>query len=303
MVRDNLSSESTCARCGKNSMLTDGETGERFCQKCGYVISEKTEDSGPEWRSFPKEGSTDPTRAGPPTSLAMHDRGLSTKIGPVNRDSAGKPLSSSMKSTIERLRTWDSRSQNKPADRNLKDAFNELHRMKDKLALPDAVIEKASYIYRKALEKKLIRGRSISAMMAASLYAACRDAETPRTLKDVAGKSNVKKKTIAACYRKLVREFDFKMPVVDAVQCIARIASQIDLPEKTKRDAVKIIRNAEKIKLSAGKNPMGFAATALYLSCAKNGLNITQRDVAEAANITEVTLRNRLKGLKEVEVN
>jgi len=172
MVRDNLG-ESTCARCGKNSMLTDGETGELFCGKCGYVISEKTNDSGPEWRSFSKEGGgVDPTRAGAPTSLTMHDMGLATKINPVNKDSAGKPLSHSMRSTIERLRTWDNRSQvQKSSDRNLRQALSELGRLKDKLAISANVIEKAAYIYRKALEKSLVRGRSISALIAASLYA------------------------------------------------------------------------------------------------------------------------------------
>ncbi len=299
MTQKNFQQKERCQICGKRSLITDNDSAEVFCSTCGTVFSEKMQDSGPEWRSFAEDGALK-ARTGAKTSLSQHDMGLSTVINPSNKDATGKALSPSMKITLKRLRVWDSRSQNKPADRNLKDAFNELHKMKDKLALSDAIIEKASYIYRKALEKKLVRGRSISAMMAASLYAACRDAETPRTLKDVADKSNVKRKTIAACYRKLVREFDFKMPVVDAVQCIARIASQIDLPEKTKRDAVKIIRDAEKIKLSAGKNPMGFAATALYLSCAKNNDRITQKDIAEAANITEVTLRNRLKGMREV---
>ncbi len=298
MVQKNTKREK-CQICGKRDLITDSDSGEVFCAACGTVFSERMQDTGPEWRSFADDG-TSKGRTGAKTSLSQHDMGLSTIINPSNKDATGKVLSQSMKLTLKRLRVWDSRSQNKPSDRNLKDAFNELHKMKDKLALSDAIIEKASYIYRKALEKKLVRGRSISAMMAASLYAACRDAETPRTLKDIADKSNVKKKTIAACYRKLVREFEFKMPVVDSVQCIARIASQIDLPEKTKRDAIKIIRNAEKIKLSAGKNPMGFAATALYLSCVQNNERVTQKDIAIAANITEVTLRNRLKGLKEV---
>jgi transcription initiation factor TFIIB len=299
MIEKSSKQREKCQVCGKRDLITDSDSGEVFCGACGRVYSERIQDSGPEWRSFADDGTTK-GRTGAKTSLSQHDMGLSTVINPSNKDATGKVLSPSMKMTVKRLRVWDSRSQNKPVDRNLKDAFNELHKMKDKLALSDAIIEKASYIYRKALEKKLVRGRSISAMIAASLYAACRDAETPRTLKDVSDKSNVKKKIIAACYRTIVKEFDLKMPVVDSVQCIARIASQIDLPEKTKRDAVKIIRGVEKIKLSAGKNPMGFAATALYLSCVQNNDRVTQKDIAAAANITEVTLRNRLKGFKTV---
>ena len=290
---------SNCARCGKNSLLTDDVTGEQFCSKCGYVISEKSNESGPEWRSFQKDGGSNPARAGAPSSLTMHDMGLSTIINPQNRDATGKPLTSSMKSTIERLRTWDSRSQvHEPVDRNLRQALGELTRLKDKIAISSNVLEKSAYLYRKALEKKLVRGRSISAMIAASLYAACRDTETPRTLKDIADAANVKRKDIARCYRLLHHELELKMPVVDSVQCISRISSKLNLTEKTKRYAVKVLQEAQETKESAGKDPMGLAATALYVSCIKNGESVTQRDLAEASGVTEVTIRNRFKGLK-----
>ena len=299
MVLEVITAGNICRRCGKNSMLTDNVTGERFCGKCGYVITETLQDSGPEWRSFSKEGGADPTRTGAPTSLAMHDRGLATIISPMNKDSSGKPLTSAMKSTIERLRTWDSRSKvNASSDKNLRQALSELSTLKDKLSLSDAVIEKASYIYRKALEKKLVRGRSISAMIAASLYAACRDTETPRTLKDVADAGNIKKKDISRCYRILHQELELKMPVVNSIQCVARIASKLGITEKTKRHATKILKVAQERKESAGKDPMGLAAAALYMSCVKNGEDMTQRNIAEAANVTEVTIRNRYKGLR-----
>ena len=141
-----------------------------------------------------------------------------------------------MKSTIERLRTWDGRSQvHEPVDRNFRQAFSELNRLKDKLAISDAVIEKAAYIYRKALDKGLVRGRSISALMASALYAACRDTETPRNLKDVEQAANIKRKDIARCYRLLIKELDLKMPVTDSIQCVARIAvsyTHLTLPTK-----------------------------------------------------------------------
>ena len=280
-------------------MLTDNATGERFCGKCGYVISEKLNDAGPEWRTFQNNSGTDPTRAGAPTSLAMHDMGLSTIIGKANKDSTGKPLSTSMRSTIERLRTWDSRSQvHESVDRNFRQAFSELGRLKDKLTISDSVLEKAAYIYRKALQKGLVRGRSISALIAASLYAACRNTETPRTLNDIGQAANIKRKDIARCYRLLHRELDLKMPVVNSIQCISRIASKIGISEKTKRSASLILKEAQENHESAGKDPMGLAAAALYLSSVKNGEDLTQRDIAEAANVTEVTIRNRYKSLK-----
>ncbi len=292
-----------CPRCGKNSLLTDENTGEQFCEKCGFVISEKVESSGPEWRSFQKDGGSDPARTGAPSSLTMHDMGLSTVINPQNRDATGKPLTASMKSTIERLRTWDSRSQvHQPVDRNLRQALSELNKLKDKVNVSANVLEKAAYLYRKALEKKLVRGRSISAMIAASLYAACRDTETPRTLKDITDAANVKRKDIARCYRLLHHELDLKMPVVDAIQCISRISCKLQISEKTKRYAIRVLKEAQKCKESAGKDPMGLAATALYLSCVQNGVSVTQRDLAEAADVTEVTIRNRYKGLKSAQI-
>jgi transcription initiation factor TFIIB len=289
----------SCSRCGKKSLITDAETGEIFCGGCGFVLSERIENSGPERRSF-SDDRVSRERTGVGTSLAIHDKGLSTVINPTNKDATGKPLSNSMKMTIKRLRTWDSRSQNEPIDRNFRQAFNELYRLKDKLALSDGVVEKAAYIYRKALEKKLVRGRSISGMMGSALYAACREVGTPRTLKDIAEATNIKKGDLAAGYRLLIKELNLKMPVVDSVQNVARIASKIGLSEKTKRYAIEILRKAEESKISAGKNPMALAATALYISCRKLGVNHSQRDLAESANITEVTIRNRYKGLLEL---
>jgi len=282
-------------------MITDDITGEEFCKNCGYVKSDTIVDSSQEWRSFTNDNGNR-SRAGSPTSLTMHDMGLATVINPLNRDAAGKLLTASMQSTIKRLRTWDSRSQmHDPSDRNLRQAFTELNTLKDKLTLFDSVVEKAAYIYRKAIDKKLIRGRSISGMIGASLYAACRDASIPRTINDVSLASNIKRKDIARCYRLLIKELDLKMPVTDSIQCVARIASKLNISEKTKRYAIKLLKTAQKNEESAGKDPMGLAAAALYLSCVEHGESKSQRDIAEASNVTEVTIRNRSKGLKKNE--
>ncbi len=289
----------SCLRCGKTTLITDAETGEILCGGCGFVLSERIENPGLESRSFPDDR-INRERTGSGTSLAKHDQGLSTIINPINRDATGKPLSNSMKMTLHRLRIWDSRSQSQAIDKNLKRAFSELYRLKDKLSLSDSVVEKAAYIYRKAVSKKLVRGRSIPTLIGSALYAACRETNTPRTLKEIAETMNIKKGDLAAYYRLLVKELDLKMPVVDSVQNVARIASKIGLSEKTKRHAIEILRKAEENKISAGKNPMSLAATALYISCVKNGENHTQRDLAEAANITEVTVRNRYQGLLEL---
>ncbi|MBL77324.1 MAG: transcription initiation factor IIB [Chloroflexi bacterium] len=209
----------------------------------------------------------------------------------------GKPLTESTKKFLERTRTWDSKSaDNEPVDRNFRQAFSELNRLKDKLAISESVVEKAAYIYRKALDKGLQRER---ALMAACVYVVCRDTDTPHSLKEVEIAADIKRKDIAKCYRLLVRELDLEMPVTDPVQCVARIASKIGITEKTKRFAVEVLKIVQENEAFIGKDPMGLAAAALYLSCVKNGEDKTQRDIAEAANVTEVQIQNRYKDLKE----
>ena len=301
MLKNSFSLDLKCPSCGVKIILTDQNTGELFCGKCGLVISDKIIDMSAEWRSFSNEGGIDPTRTGAPTSLTMHDRGLSTVIGAINKDASGKPLSTSMKSSIERLRTWDSRSQTQSSsDKNLRQALNEMSKLKDKLALTDAVIEKASYIYRKSLERKLVRGRSIQGLVAACLYAACRNTETPRTIQDISNGMNIRKKDIARCYRLVFRELELKMPVVDPVKGVSRIASIAKLNEKTKRKAIQILNQAKNTGLSAGKDPRGIAAAALYLACISTGEIKSQKEISIASGITEVTIRNRCAGLRKM---
>ncbi len=288
-----------CPRCAKGPMIFDSTRGEMFCSNCGYVVKDRTETEGQQLRTFPMEGKIEHTYAGLSSSLALHDMGLSTQIGSQNRDAYGTVLSASMKVEIERLRTWDRRILvHESDDRNRRRAFIELDTMVDKLNVNDAVIEKAAYIYRKALVRGLIRGRSISAMIAACVYAACRDTETPRTLIDISKVSNVKKKDLARNYRVISRELDLRMPLEDPTKCVSKIASKAGISERTKRRALDILRRAKEAHMTAGKNPVGLAAAALYIACVMENEDTTQKDVAEAAGVTEVTIRNRYRGLQ-----
>jgi len=300
MLKNTMVTGSKCPECGDEKIVTDQSTGEMFCGKCGFVVTDKISDTGAEWRSFANDDSNR-TRVGAGTSLTMHDMGLSTVIGAVNKDATGKPLSASVKSSIERLRTWDSRSQaHSSADRNLRQALNEMSKLKDKLALTNAVIEKAAYIYRKAMERKLVRGRSIQGLVAACLYASCRNTGTPRTLDDIANGINIKRKDVARCYRLIYRELELKMPVVDPVKGVSRIASIAGLGEKSKRKAITILNQARRMGLTAGKDPMGIAAAALYLACISIGETKSQKEISIASGVTEVTIRNRCAGLRKM---
>ena len=288
-----------CPQCGKRTLVEDLQTGELSCSNCGFVVSERSIDQGPEWRSFSDDKGENKSRTGPPTSIIYRDMGLSTMIGRSNRDASGRSFASPMRSTIDRLRKWDNRA---PAfgskEKNLSIALRELDKMGDKLGVSQAVKERAAYIYRKALDRGLLRGRSITGIAAASLYAAFRVTETPRTLKDIAAVENLDKKAVARDYRILLREMDLSMPVADAAKNVNRIASKVGLSERVARKAIEIVRMTEEREISAGKAPMGLAASALYLAGVIEGEVKTQKEIAEAASVTEVTVRNRYKGLR-----
>jgi transcription initiation factor TFIIB len=283
--------------CKEHLLVNDHESGELVCGRCGHVIQEKIIEERPEWRTL--ESSSERSRVGDGTYLSKHDRGLATIIGPANKDVTGKPLSVSMKNTISRLRIWDSRSQaHNSSARNLRQAFSELLSMREKLGLSDVIVEKTAYLYRKAHEKKLTRGRPISAFICASLYAACRDSETPRTVKDIAKASGIKSKQINKCYRRIIEGLDLRMPTVNPTQCVSKIANKVGVSEKTKRIAVSILQNYEKSGNSAGKSPMCVAATAVYLAAIQNDEDYTQKAIADAANVTEVAIRNRVAEIR-----
>jgi transcription initiation factor TFIIB len=290
-----------CSICRSNKIITDIESGETICSKCGQVISTDNtlQDNRPEWRALSVEEQGNKIRTGIPTSLARHDMGLATVIGTPDKDASGHKIDAAMRSMMERLRTWDLRTQvHSPTDRNLRDAFHQLDRLKDKLGLSDAIVEKAAYVYRKAQERMLIRGRTTSGILTAAIYIACRELGTPRTLKDISVDSNVKLKEVARSYRLLYFELDLKIPLIDPMKCIVKVANKAKLGEKTKRQAAEMMSMVNKREISAGKDPMGLAAAVLYLASLNNGESITQMNIAEASGVTEVTIRNRVKDLR-----
>lgn len=288
-----------CPECSSVNLVHNHDTGEMVCGDCGLVLREQAMNKGPEWRAFTQQEKVTRSRVGMPTSYSVYDKGLSTTIGRVDRDAFGRSLPLSTRLQMWRLRKWQIRSRmHSSIDRNLAQSMTELDRLSDKTYIPRPVKEKAAVIYRKALNKNLVRGRSIVAIAAAALYAACRKSGTPRTLREISEASLVKKKDIARCYRLLLRELDIQMPVADPLTYISKIAEKTGISGKTQGLAIQILREAKKKRAAAGKDPMGLAAAALYIACLQNDEKKTQKAIAEAAGVTEVTVRNRYKSLK-----
>ena len=289
-----------CPECASKNLVHDYDSGETICGDCGLVCYEQMLDKGPEWRAFTQQEKASRSRVGMPTSYSIHDKGLSTTISQVDRDAFGRKLPISTRLQMWRLRKWQIRSRvHSSVDRNLAQAMAELDRLSGKVNISAPIKEKAAVVYRRALDKGLVRGRSISAIAAAALYAACRKSGASRTLREIAEASLVDKKDVARCYRLLLHELDFHMPIAEPLTYVSKIAEKNQVSGKTQGVAIAILREARQKRFSAGKDPMGLAAAAIYIACLQSGEKITQKDIAEAAGVTEVTVRNRYKALKK----
>ncbi|UIO98489.1 transcription initiation factor IIB [Halobaculum sp. CBA1158] len=308
-TRDDTTTEETdgereqveCPECGGH-LVNDSERGETVCRDCGLVVEEDEIDRGPEWRAFDASEKDEKSRVGAPTTNMMHDKGLSTNIGWQDKDAYGNSLSSRQREKMQRLRTWNERFRTRDSkERNLKQALGEIDRMASALGLPDNVRETASVIYRRALEEDLLPGRSIEGVATSSLYAAARQAGTPRSLDEIANVSRVDKDEIARTYRYVVRELNLEIQPADPESYVPRFASDLDLSDESERRARGLLQTAKREGVHSGKSPVGLAAAAVYAASLLTNEKVTQSEVSEVANISEVTIRNRYHELLEAE--
>ncbi len=287
-----------CPECD-GRLSVDEEHGERICRDCGLVVEADRIDRGPEWRSF-GDDTGDRSRVGAPTTNMMHDKGLSTSIGWQNRDGYGKTLSPRQRELMQRLRTWDERFRTRDhRERNLKQALGEIDRMASALGLSQDVRETASVIYRRALGEGLLPGRSIEGVATASLYAAARQAGTPRSLVEVASVSRVDEIEFKRTYRYLVRELKLEIRLADPSMYLRRFASELGLGFETERLATTLLEAGERTGVTVGKSPLGLAAAALYAAAQLTNAAVTQSEVGAVADVSEVTIRNRYQELLE----
>jgi len=279
-----------CTKCGGTNIIIDNEVGEEVCGNCGLVLNEGHMDTGPEWRAFTAEERSSRSRTGMGYSYSLYDKGLSTVLSGY-RDANGKTLKRETMRQMDRLRRYDNRSKfDDTWRRNLSIAMAELDRMSALLHIPSSIKERSALLYRKALRMDLIRGRSIDAFVAASIYATCRLERLPRPLKQISAASTREHSEIARTYRLMLREMNLKI--------VPSIASKLNLRRDTETHAIEILRKARKLHGLSGKEPRGIAAASLYKACLEKNDRRVQKEVAEAAGTTEVTLRNRLRGIE-----
>lgn len=288
-----------CTQCESNSVIFDMVSSEFVCRSCGYVVSDGNfiaENTNP--MMSPSEYS-DRVRTGLPESLATHHRGLSTLIGLDDTDARGKTLQPEQIIKMQRLRTWNNRSQlNDSISRNLEKALKFLNNFGDKLYLSQAVMESAAYIYRKAAMKKLAKGRSTIGLVGAALYAACRETSTPKTITDVASVCNLTSKDVMMHYKIILRELSLQMPVLKGPDYVTLIANRLKLSERTKREALSIYADVQKNRISLGKNPRALAGAVIYLASQSCDEFLRQVEICQVADISTVSLRKRCKEIK-----
>jgi len=290
-----------CPECRAGHLVRDYERAEIVCESCGLVLDEALIDAGPEWRAFDAEQRESRERSGPPSSIMAHDKGLSTSIGWRNKDAFGKQIPHKSRAQIYRLRKWQHRIRtSKSGERSLAQGLTEINTMASKMGLPRHVRESAAVLYRKASTKNLVRGRSIDEVVAATLYAACRQCDVPRTLDEIAGKSNVDRKSIGRTYRTLVREIGLHLMPQSPRDYLARFCNRLELDMDVLRKAKDILDKIEEQELATGVAPSGVAAATIYIAAILCHKRCTQKEVAEVAGVTEVTIRNRYKKITAV---
>lgn len=286
-----------CPECGGTVHTSTIETA---CEACGLVLSEHPIDHGPEWRSFDDER-PGRERTGPPLTPTRHDRGLSSEIGFDRTDANGTALSGRKRRQLGRLRREHRRGRwASKAEQNLAHGFSEVRRIVGVLDLLESLRDQACRLYRTAASEDLIRGRSIEAMAAASVYAACRCVGLPRTLDEVSAPSVVALERVQNAYTVLNRELELPTVPVGPLEYVPRVTSTLGLSAATHQRAAVLAKLAVRSGVANGCNPAGVAAGCVYQAAQEQDERVTQTALADATEVTPMTVRARWKDILTV---
>ena len=271
-----------CPECEGSLRADNCET---ICTQCGLVVDEHAIDPGPEWRSF-SDDETNPERTGAPLTRSRHDRGLSTEIGHSTR------LKGRKRRRVARMRRQHKRTQIRTkAERNRVYAFTEIRRLISALDLPEHIREQSCALFESAQKENLLQGRSIEGFAAAVVYATCRSASVSRTATEITGTAKATRDELDVAYDAMNRELGLPIGPIDPREYLARFASKLDLPPAIERRARALATSLHEDGTDAGRNPGGVAAACLYTAAKREGYPLTQREAADVADVTPVTLR------------
>lgn len=312
-VTDNPSqgkTTSSCPECSGNLVLNQPQN-DLICDECSLTISKHDQkiDLGPEWRSSTDKHGNKKSRVGQKLTEKFHDRGLSTEIGYKNKDGYGNQLSSSQRRTANRLRTWQKRTRFKQgAERILAHGLGEISRMTTSLGLPDVVEESACELFKKAQSENILLGRSVECVASASVYIAAKQAKLPRTFKEILRVSRINtkreitaRKQINQAHRQIIRHLNVEYEPSNPQEYLPRITSELEFvyQQKTENRTYNLLDEIQGKGRFSGHSPISLAAAALYLASKKEPSHLTQKQIAEAANVSKRTIQDTYKEIAD----
>jgi transcription initiation factor TFIIB len=303
---------STCPHCQKGRLVIDRETGEKVCNSCGLVVEVDSLVLGAEYRAFNEEERVGRSRASSPINPYHTGGGNATTVG-LGRDAIGRDLDLKTQLKMRRLKTYDDRNKVQTSrDRNLTKSMPLIDYAAQKLKLPHNVRELTKNIYVKSLNAGIVRGRSMADIAGASMYSAIRATENSnmdvkRTIGEIAGAFGIDVKNMDAASRLIQEKGIVDVTPPKAVNRLNRVFSELENKGKHMPVALQNLTKmfydhveANPKKMLQGKGPSGIAAAMIYImSDLYSADHPTQKSIADAARITEVTLRNRYRGIKE----
>jgi transcription initiation factor TFIIB len=274
------------------------KNGTNVCLNCGIVFGSELIQK--ERRAYTAEEFEKKRR----TQLVLSDFGPRTVLPRSSKDYKGGEINAKKKSQISRLSKIQ-RSLISSIERNLWDAKPKMNLLATKLNIPKYVQETAWIIYIAVAKKKLTMGRSIESFVAASLYTAIRIHEIPRLLEEISDNCLVSRRKLTRALGILIKEIlpelNLNYKPITPEQLIFRFGNDLKIPLEIQKRALRLYSNSTKNGLSSnGKDPKGFAASAIYMAAKPTEYRKTQTEVSDIAKITEVTLRTRINDIKAV---
>jgi len=285
MVVAKMSDKVCCPHHPEAALLEDYRAGDTICSYCGLVVGDRVIDVGSEWRTFSSEsGKEDKSRVGS-TENSLLGSDLSTMIGP-SPGGRGPAMYSNNRTGGASTTT---------TDRALKDAFNLMTTMSDRINLPRTITDKANLLFKTVYEGRMLKGRANAAIAAACLYIACRQEGVPRTFKEIVAVCSVNKKEIGRCFKLIVKCHKTNVELITTGDFMSRFCGTLSLSRQIQKAATTIASRAVDMDIVPGRSPISVAAAAMYLASQASRDKRGQKEIADIAGVADVTIRQSYK--------
>lgn len=195
-----LSYRVICPECQNPNpnLEEDFAAGDVICRDCGAVLMDRLIDSRSEWRTFSNDGGgDDPSRVGGP---------VDTLVGEIEGEmvlesTAISDVGSGMSRDLNRMQQ---RATYRGGERAIIQAIQTINVLSERIGLSKLISDRAKVLFKRVEEEKLVRGKTMDAVIAACLYIACRQEKVPRTFREISALTLVSKKDIGRSYKAIM---------------------------------------------------------------------------------------------------